>query len=61
MYIYNIYIYKGFLHFFQILIFGVIRRVKGQKVAQNDKNNMSVALHRRHTSYDCDFWYTSVK
>ena len=33
-----------FLHFFQILIFGINSGVKGQKMTQNDKK-MSVALH----------------
>ena len=33
-----------FLHFFQILIFGVNSGVKGQKMAQHDKN-VSVTLH----------------
>ena len=33
-----------FLHFFQILIFGVNSGVKRQKMAQNDKK-MSAALH----------------
>ena len=34
---------RSFLHFFQILIFGV-NIVKGQEMAQNDKK-LSVALH----------------
>ena len=33
-----------FVHFFQILIFGVNSWVKGQKMAQNDEK-LSVALH----------------
>ena len=28
---------RSFLYFFQILIFGVNSRVKGQKLAENDK------------------------
>ena len=34
---------RCFLHFFQILILGVNSGVKGQKMAQNDKNY--VTLH----------------
>ena len=34
-----------FSHFFQILIFGVVSGVKGQKVAKNDKKILSVTLH----------------
>ena len=54
-----------FLHFFKILIFGFNSGVKLQKMAQNDKKIMSVALHMSgsiHTSYgDHDFWHTCVK
>ena len=32
-------------HFFKILIVQVVRRVKGQKVAQNDKKTLSVTSY----------------
>ena len=35
---------RSFFHFFKILIFLVVRGVKGQKIVQNDKKIMSVAL-----------------
>ena len=38
-------IYPGvFLHFFQILIFKVVSRVKGQKMTQNDKKCLSHSI-----------------
>ena len=36
---------RYFLHFFQVLIFGVNNGVKGQKMAQNDKGILSFPLH----------------
>ena len=50
-------IFRHFLYFFQILIFRVISGVKGWKMAQNKKKT----ILRKHTVYDCDFWYTRVK
>ena len=42
----------AFFIFFQVLIFGVVSLVKGQKIAQNDKA-LSIALHiSGNTSYD---------
>ena len=36
--------------------------VKGQKMAQNDKNSVCLTPYLRNSiSYDCDFWYTCVK
>ena len=51
-----------FVHLFQIFIFGVNSGVKGQKIAQNDKKLcLSYSISRKHTSYDCGFWFTFVK
>ena len=53
---------RVFLHFFQILIFVVNSGVKVQKMDQNDKNCICCTPYlRKHTSYDCDFWYTCAK
>ena len=38
-------IFRSFFHFFKILIFPVVRGIKGQKAVQNDKKILSVALH----------------
>ena len=44
-----------FFHFFKFLIFWVIG-VKEQTMAQNDKKNMSVALHISGSMHHyCDF------
>ena len=44
-----IYISKGFLNFFEIFIFQAFRGVKGQKIAQDDKKILAVALHISET------------
>ena len=50
------------LHFSEILFFGVSSGVKGQKMAQNDKKIVCRTPYlRKHTSYDCDFWYPFEK
>ena len=41
----------GVLSFFNIFIFWAVRGVKGQKMAQDDKNILSVALHISETIY----------
>ena len=41
-----------FLQFFEIFIFWAVSRVKGQKMAQDDKKILSVALHISKTIYD---------
>ena len=54
---------KLFFHFFKIFIFWAVRGVKGQKIAQNEKqqlNPLHVSL-RHSITYDHDFWYTCVK
>ena len=51
--VWNDNISKCFFHFLKILIFRVVRRVKGQKTVQNDKKYLW-----NHTSYDCHLWYT---
>ena len=48
-----------FSSFSKILIFQVVSGVKGQKITQND--NCCASYFRKHTPYDCDFWYTLVK
>ena len=47
-----------FFHFFKFLIFWVVRWVKGQKVAQNDKNFCHT--HKPYIKY-CQLWYTSMQ
>ena len=47
--------------FFKILIFWVARRVRGQKVSQNDKKlSVSLRILGNHTAYDCGCWYNFV-
>ena len=49
-------IYLGFFfHFFRILILCVVRRVKGQKMAQNDKKKLSHAIS--HELYLIWLWF----
>ena len=49
-------------YFSKILIFLVVRRVKGQKVAQNDKNSVLCTLYLwNHTSCGLDLWCKCVK
>ena len=44
---------RGFLHLFKILIFWVVKVVKGQKLVQNDKKTVCCTPYlRNHTSYD---------
>ena len=52
-----------FFIFSKLLIFWVIRQVKGQKMAQNDRKLClsHTQYLRKHTSYDHGFWYTNVK
>ena len=38
-----------------MLVFRVVRRVKGQKMAQNDKKLCSALYLRNHTSYDLSY------
>ena len=48
--------------FFKILIFWVVRLVKGQKMVQNVKKSVCCTQYlRNHISYDHHLWYTSVK
>ena len=47
-----------FFHFFKFLIFWVVRWVKGQKVAQNDKNFCHT--QEPYIKY-CQLWYTSMQ
>ena len=49
-----------FFHFFKILIFQVVRGLKGQKMVQNEKE-LCVSYLRNHASYKCNFCYTWVK
>ena len=55
-------IFRYFFYFFKTLIFQVVRRVKGQKMAhQNEKKAVCHTLYlRSHTSYDLHLWYTCV-
>ena len=46
-----------FFHFFKILIFWVVKRVKRQKTVQNDRK---FCLSHFYTSYGCHLWYTCV-
>ena len=49
-------------HLLQIFIFGITSEIKEKKMAQNDKEYVSrIPYLRKHSSYDCDFWYTYVK
>ena len=52
-----------FFHFFKILVFWVIREVKGQNMVQNEKKDS--VCHTpylwNHTSYNFHLWYTCVK
>ena len=45
---------------FQILIFQVVREVKGQKTVQNDKEILSVALHISGTIYHMTVIYVHI-
>ena len=40
-----------FFHFYEILIFWAVRGVKGQKMAQDEKKILFVALHILGTIY----------
>ena len=49
-------------YFLKMLIFRVLRRVKGQERVQMTKNSVRHAPYlRNHTSYDCHLWYTFEK
>ena len=54
---------QTFFHFFEILIFWAVRRIKGQKIARNEKWQLHVshAISQEQLVYDHDFWYTCVK
>ena len=52
---------KNGFYFSKILIFWVVRRVKGQKMAENDIKICLTPCPRNCISYDCGFWYTCVK
>ena len=48
-----------FFQFLKIFVFTIIRRVKGQEMAKNDKKFcLSYSVSSNRKSYDCDFWYT---
>ena len=54
---YNADICRCFFHFFKILIFQVVSGIKGQKMAQNDKNYVSYTSYlKNRTSHDPHFW-----
>ena len=53
---------RYFFHFFKTLIFLVVLTVKGQKMAQNEKNSARHFLYlKNHPSYDLSLWNTCVK
>ena len=43
---------RCFSHFFKMLIFWVVRGVKGQKMVQNEKKILSVVFHISGTTQD---------
>ena len=47
---------QPFFHFFKFLIFRLVRRVKVQKMVQNDKKFYQAPYLRTHTSCDCYLW-----
>ena len=51
----------GFFSFFVILIFWVVKGVKGQKMVQNDKKILSVVLHISGTIHHMIFIYGTHK
>ena len=50
-----------FLHFFQILIFGVSTGTKEQKMTWNDNYVCRIPYLSKHTSYDCVFLLRKFK
>ena len=44
----------------KILIFQVVKGLKGQKMAQNVENFCRTLHFRNHTAYDLHLWYTCV-
>ena len=53
-----------FFHFFETFTFWAVRAVKGQKIAQNEKQQLhpSCTIYLRNSiAYDHDFWYNFVK
>ena len=51
----------GVLFNFKILIFRVVRGLKGQKITQNDKSFcLSHLIFQNHISYDLHLWYTCM-
>ena len=51
-----------FFHFFKILIFRAVRRVKGQKWPKMKNNYTPHASYLRNSiAYDHEFWHTVVK
>ena len=51
------YLQEFFFHCSKILIFWVVRGIKGQKIAQNYKKVCGAWYLRNHTSYDHHLWY----
>ena len=47
--------------FFKVLIFRIVRRVKGKKWPQNNKKLCCALYLRQHIPYDLHLWYTCVK
>ena len=54
---------RRFFHFFKILIFRVVRGLKGQKMVQKEKKFCLSCFmsQEQFTSYDFHLWYTCVK
>ena len=60
-YLCKIVLSPGFFSFFVILIFWVVKGVKGQKMVQNDKKILSVVLHISGTIHHMIFIYGTHK
>ena len=52
---------RQFFHFYKILIFRAVTGVKGQKIAQDEKQQLHVSYLRNSRAYDHGFWHTCVK
>ena len=52
---------RFFLHFFKILTFWFVRRVKGQKMAQIKKTVPRALYLRKQRLCDLHLWYTIEK
>ena len=58
----NDYMSRMFFPFFQNFDFSGVRRVKGQKTVQSDKNYVCCAPYLKNlASFTCHLWYTCVK